>query len=125
MSTRGFLIEILLHRNLAVDRSNLLLFIYFYYSQIISTFTRSFYCFIIHVQTINDYDVPTLKIIHPITFQIMQSNQSKCCEIKITCKNMQPFYTTVPRTPSEYFCTNVFYNIKLPQIQDKYFISRF
>ena len=82
MSTRGFLIEILLHRNLAVDRSNLLLFIYFYYSQIISTFTRSFYCFIIHVQTINDYDVPTLKIIHPITFQIMQSNQSKCCEIK-------------------------------------------
>ena len=32
----------------------------------------------------NDYDVTTLKIIHPITFRIIQSNKSKCCKIKIT-----------------------------------------
>ena len=32
----------------------------------------------------NDYDVTTLKIIHPITFRIIQTNQTKCCEIKIT-----------------------------------------
>ena len=43
MSTRGFLIEILLQIYHAVDRSNLCLFIYFYYSQIMRTFTRSFY----------------------------------------------------------------------------------
>ena len=51
MSTRGLLIEILLHIYHAVERNNLWLFIYFYYSQIIRTFTRSFYCFIIHIQT--------------------------------------------------------------------------
>ena len=51
VSTRGFLIEILLHINHAVDRSNLWLFIYFYYSQIMHTFTWSFYCFIMHIQT--------------------------------------------------------------------------
>ena len=33
------------------DRSNLLVFIYFYYSQIVRTFCRSFYCFVIHIQT--------------------------------------------------------------------------
>ena len=32
----------------------------------------------------NDYDATTLKIIHPITFRIIQSNQLKCCEIEIT-----------------------------------------
>ena len=38
------------------------------------TFSRCFYCFLIHIQTFydfydsNDYDVTTLKIIHPITF---------------------------------------------------------
>ena len=51
MLTRGFLTEILLHRNHAVDRNNLSFFIYFYYSQILRTFTQSFYCFIIHIQT--------------------------------------------------------------------------
>ena len=41
----------------------------------------------------NDYDVTTLKIIHPITFRIIQSNQSKCCEIKITsCKHATFLY---------------------------------
>ena len=38
---------------------------------------------------------------------------------------MQPFCITVPRTPSEYFGTNVFYKINLPEIQDKHFISSF
>ena len=53
----------------------------------------------------NDYDVTTLKIIHPITFRIIQSNQSRCCKIKITHVNLQPFHITISRTPSEYFCT--------------------
>ena len=51
MSTRGFLIEISLHIHHAVDGSHLWLFIYFFYSQIMRTFTRSFYRFIIHIQT--------------------------------------------------------------------------
>ena len=51
MSTGGFLIEILLHIYHAVDRSNLWLFIYFFYSQIVRKFTQSFYCFILHIQT--------------------------------------------------------------------------
>ena len=57
---------------------------------ILVRFTRSFYCFIIHIQTsfFSDYDVTTLKIIHPVTFRIMQSNKSKCCEIKITSCNL-------------------------------------
>ena len=38
---------------------------------------------------------------------------------------MQAFHITVPRTPSEYFCTNVFYNINLPEVQDKHFMSCF
>ena len=38
---------------------------------------------------------------------------------------MQPFYITNPRTPSEYFCTECIYNINLPEIQDKHFISCF
>ena len=36
-------------------QSNLWLFIHFYYSQIMRTFTRSFYCFIIHIQTLYKY----------------------------------------------------------------------
>ena len=60
MSTRGFLIEILLH----IYR--ILLHIY----TIMRTFSRSVYCSLIHIQTFfNDYDVTTLKIIHPITFR--------------------------------------------------------
>ena len=41
----------------------------------------------------NEYDVTTLKIIHPITFRIIQSNQLKCCEIEITsCKHATFLY---------------------------------
>ena len=38
---------------------------------------------------------------------------------------MQPFYKTVPRALSEYFCTNVSYKRKLPEMQDKHFLSHF
>ena len=36
---------------------------------------------------------------------------------------MQPFYKTVPRTPSEYFVPNVFNKTNLPEIQEKHFIA--
>ena len=38
---------------------------------------------------------------------------------------MQPFYKTVPHTPSEYFCANVFIKRNLPEIQDKHLMSHF
>ena len=38
---------------------------------------------------------------------------------------MQAFNKTVPRTPSEYFCTEVFNKKNLPGMQDKHFMSRF
>ena len=38
---------------------------------------------------------------------------------------MQPFYETVPRTPSEYFLPNVFNKRNFSEIQDKHFMSRF
>ena len=38
---------------------------------------------------------------------------------------MEPFYKTVLRTPSEYSCTNVSYKRKLPEMQDKHFLSHF
>ena len=38
---------------------------------------------------------------------------------------MQPFYKMVPRTPSEYFYTDVFNKRHLPEIQDKYFMPSF
>ena len=60
----------------------------------------------------HDYDVTNLKIIYPITFH--KTNYTKQ-PIKVLRNknniNIQPFYITVPRTPSEYLCTNVFYNI--------------
>ena len=34
---------------------------------------------------------------------------------------MQPFYETVPRTPSEYFLPNVFNKRNFSEIQDKHF----
>ena len=44
MSTRDFLIEILLH-------IYIMYIIYFYYSQIMRTFSQSFYYFLIHIQS--------------------------------------------------------------------------
>ena len=63
MSTRGFLIEILLHMYNVQQTEVISGFLF-------TTFSRSFYCSLIHIQTfLNDYDVTTLKIIHPITFR--------------------------------------------------------
>ena len=47
------------------DRSDLCFFIHFYYSQIMRTFSRSFYCFLFKL-FFNNCDV---MIIHPITFR--------------------------------------------------------
>ena len=70
MSTRGFLIEILLHLCNVQQAEVISVFLFnFITQQIMRTFSRYFYCFLIHIQTFfNDYDVTTLKIIHPITF---------------------------------------------------------
>ena len=38
---------------------------------------------------------------------------------------MQPFYKTVLRASSEYSCTECIEKGNLPEIKDKYFISRF
>ena len=71
MSTRGFLIEILLHRHNAQQAVVISVFsIHVYYSQIMKTFSQSICCFLINIQIFfNDYDVTTLEIIHPITFR--------------------------------------------------------
>ena len=64
ISTRGFLNKILLHIQCTSCRSNLWFFIHFYYSQVMKTFSPSFYGFLIHIQTFfNDYDATTLQII--------------------------------------------------------------
>ena len=109
------------------DRSNLWFFIHFYYSQIMRTFSRSFYCFLIHIQTFfNDYDVTTLKIIHPITFQNYTKHPIKVLRnennIMLTC-NL--FTKRFPALHLNIFVPNVFNKRNLPEIQDKHFMSRF
>ena len=87
------------------DRSNCWLFIHFYYSKIMKTFSRSFYCFLILFKVLyNDYDVTTLKIIHPITVRNYTKHPIKVFRNK-TNMYMQRFYKMVTRTPSEYHCT--------------------
>ena len=59
-------------------------------------FSGSFYCFLLK-PLFNDYDVTVLKIIHPITFRIKRSTQSKCCKIRITsCKHATCFIKWFP-----------------------------
>ena len=70
MSTRGFLIEILLHIYNVQQASNLRLFIHFYYLQIVRKLSE----FLLFPDTyskffFNDYDVTTSKTVRPITFQ--------------------------------------------------------
>ena len=71
MSTRGFLIEILLHiyNVQQTEVISVFLFTFITYKlggHIVGVFTVS----LIHIETFfNDYDVTTLKIIHPIIFQ--------------------------------------------------------
>ena len=69
MSTRGFLIEILLHVY-NVQQTEVISGFLFTFITIMRTFSRSLYCSLIPIQTFfNDYDVTTVKIIHPITFR--------------------------------------------------------
>ena len=73
----------------AAGRSNLWFFIHFYYSQIMRTFSRSFYFFLIHIQTFfNGYDVTTSKnYLSNHIPKLYKAPKSKCCEIKIaSCK---------------------------------------
>ena len=73
------------------DRSNLWCFIHFYYSQIMRTFSRSFYYFLTHIQKFfNDYDVTALKKIHPITFRNFAKHQIKMLRNK-KCFNYGTF----------------------------------
>ena len=60
-----------------------------------------------------------LKIIHPITFRNYTKHPIKVLRNKNNIMYMQPFYETVPRTPSEYFVPNVSNKRNLPEIQDK------
>ena len=69
------------------------------------TFSRSFYCFLIHIQTFfNDYDVTTLEIIHPITFQNYTKHLIKVLRKKMTSCKHATFLLNGSRTPSECFC---------------------
>ena len=98
------------------------LFIHFYYSQIMRTFSRNFYCFLIPIifkVLFNDCDATTFKIIHPITFRNIQSTQSKCCEMKITSCTRNLFIKQFPALYLNIFVANVFNNRDLPEIQDK------
>ena len=86
ISTRGFLIEILLHiYNLQQAKYSLV-----FYSLLIFTIYENIYSkFLVFHSAysnffFNDDDVTTLKTIHPIMFRIIKSNQLKCGEIKIT-----------------------------------------
>ena len=56
----------------------------------------------------NNYDVTTLKIIHPMTFRNYAKHPIKVLWNKNNIMYMQRFYKTVPRSPSEYFCTECF-----------------
>ena len=63
---------------------------------LLRVFTVSLYIFKL---LFNDYDVTTLKIIHPITFRVIQSNQLKYCKITITsCKHATFLYNGSPHS---------------------------
>ena len=98
MSTRDFLTEILLHRyNVQQTDTISGFFIHFYYSPIIRTFSWGIYCFLIFFQTFPYiYDVTTLEIICPITFQNYTKHSSKCCKIKIICEHATFFIKWFP-----------------------------
>ena len=80
-------------------RSNVWFFIHFYYSQIMRRFGRSFYRFLMHIQTFfNDYVTTIIRLLFIQSHsKIIQSTQSKCCETKITsCKCSSPSGICVP-----------------------------
>ena len=120
MSTRGFLIEILLHiynvQQTEVISSFLFSFItHELWEHLVGVFTVSWYIFKV---LFNDYDITALNIIHPITFR----NYTKYPIKFLRNKNnmyMQPFYKTVPALHLNIFVPNVFNKRNLPEIQDK------
>ena len=69
MSTRGFLIEILLYRYNAEHKKVICFIIHLYYSQIKITFSQNIYCCLYILNFSHDYDVTTLEIIRTITFR--------------------------------------------------------
>ena len=60
---------------------------------------------------------------HPITLQIIQSTQSKCCKIKITSYNL--FIKWFPTLHLNIIVPNVFNKRSLLEIQGKHFMSCF
>ena len=113
MSTRGFLTEVLLHRNNAEEiRISVFLFTYITH-KLKEHFVRTFYCYLTHNITFSnlfhDYDVTTLEVICPSTFRKYTKHQIKVFQnenivLLRTCKPVT-FYNTVLHTSSHYFST--------------------
>ena len=86
MSSRGFLIEILLHKYNAQQTEAIFFkqfFIHFYYSQILRTFSRSFYYFLFKL-FFNDCDVTaSSRIIHSIAFRNYEKHPIKVLQNNI------------------------------------------
>ena len=112
MSTRGFLIEILVHKYNVQQICNPCFFIHFYYSRIMITFSQSQFLLFPVQPFFNDCDVRTLKIIHPMTFRNNKKHQIKVCKIKITSCKHATFLENGSRTPSGYFCTECIWQEK-------------
>ena len=97
------------------DRSNLWLFIYFYYSQIMRTFSRqSFYCFLIHIQS---YFLMIMMSQHCKIIKVLQN--------KNNITHMQPFYKQFPTLHPNIFVLYVFNKRNLLEIQDKNILCHF
>ena len=112
----------------SVGRSNLWIFIHFYYWQIMRTFSRSFCCFLIHIQTI--FLTMIMSRIWKLFIQshskIIQSTQSKCCKTKITsCKHATFLKNGSPHSNLNIFAPNVVNKRNLPEIQNRHFMSSF
>ena len=90
------------------------------------TFSRRFYSFLIHIKVLfNDYNVTTLKIVHPISFRNYTKHPIIVLQNKNNIMYMQRFYKTVPTLHMNIFVPNVFSKGNLPEIQDKSIFSRF
>ena len=78
---------------------------------------------IIFKLTFNDYDVRTLKMTYPITFQNYTKYPINLLQNKITSCNL--FIERFPELHLNIFVPNVFNKRNLPDIQDKHFILDF
>ena len=120
MSTKGFLIEILLHIYHAQQKEVISSFLFSFitheiWEHLIGVFTVSRYIFKV---LFNDYDITALKIIYPITFRSYTKHPIKVLRNKNNIMYMQPFYKTVPALHLNIFVPNVFNKRNLPEIQD-------